>query len=207
MTCYPFGLTIKCSCDTRGRPLQCLPVLDYSVGLNVGGGAGAHTGMAHGEGGDHDIWGDLHEEETDFRGIREQETEVILAFTLLITILLTFIGFIIHRCERLSYKRKCKGCPEPPQYLVTQVSVCVQTDVEAGFHDPFPLLSHLNTLQIDSGPADVTTSPPTTKTSYTGGSSGQSLPYIYPDITPQDPDNMDGYKYRASQDHLDQQME
>ena len=25
-------------------------VLDYSVGLNVGGGAGAHTGMAHGEG-------------------------------------------------------------------------------------------------------------------------------------------------------------
>ena len=67
MTCYPFGLTIKCSCDTRGRPLQCLPVidfgllefllyesfyqvLDYSVGLNVGGGAGAHTGINHGEG-------------------------------------------------------------------------------------------------------------------------------------------------------------
>ena len=43
-------------------------------------------------GGSHDIWGDLHEEEADFRGIREQETEVILAFTLLITILLSFIG-------------------------------------------------------------------------------------------------------------------
>ena len=26
MSCYPFGLTIKCSCDSRGRPLQCLPV-------------------------------------------------------------------------------------------------------------------------------------------------------------------------------------
>ena len=25
-------------------------VLDYSVGLNVGGGAGAHTGITHGEG-------------------------------------------------------------------------------------------------------------------------------------------------------------
>ena len=34
---------------------------------------------------------------------------------------------------------------------IIKVSVCVQTDVEAGFHDPFPLLSHLNTLQIDSG--------------------------------------------------------
>ena len=43
-------------------------------------------------GGGHDIWGNLDEDEVDFRGIREQETEVILAFTLLITILLTFIG-------------------------------------------------------------------------------------------------------------------
>ena len=34
---------------------------------------------------------------------------------------------------------------------IIKVSVCVQTDVEAGFHDPFPLLSHLNTLQLDSG--------------------------------------------------------
>ena len=97
-------------------------VLDYSVGLNVGGGAGvgAHTGGAHGggekitllkkltlvcllyvkslSGGGHDIWGDLGgfgEEESDFRSIREQETEVILAFTLLITILLTFIGQVL----------------------------------------------------------------------------------------------------------------
>ena len=79
-------------------------------------------------------------------------------------------------------------------YCFLKVSVCVQTDVEAGFHDPFPLLSHLNTLQLDSGndftsylswnktmlpkaliqgPGDVNTSPPTTKTSYTGVIFGQ----------------------------------
>jgi len=208
MSCYPFGLTIKCTCDNRGRPLQCLPVLDYSVGLSVGG-AGGHQGGGGGGPG-HDLWGDMmlgadDMDDGDSRFSREQETEVILAFTLLVTILLTFLGFIIHRCERLSYKRNCKSCPESQMLPVNHSSVCVQTDQtnEHGtYEDPFPLLSHLTTLPL----GDETTSPPTNKTSYTT-STGQSLPHIYPHISGHEPDVEAGYLNRASQDGLDQQME
>ena len=69
-------------------------VLDYSVGLSVGGGGG-HQGGAGVPGG-HDPWGDMmlggDMDEGEMRFSREQETEVILAFTLLVTILLTFLG-------------------------------------------------------------------------------------------------------------------
>ena len=83
---------------------------------------------------------------------------------------------------------------------VNHSSVCVQTDQtnERGtYEDPFPLLSHLTTLPL----GDETTSPPTTKTSYTT-STGQSLPHIYPHISGHEPDVEAGYLYRASQDGL-----
>ena len=60
------------------------------------------------------------------------------------------------------------------------MSVCVQTETEQ-CDDPFPLLSHLTD----------TTSPPTTKTSYTG----HSLPHIYPQFT-QD------VEYKISMDNI-----
>ena len=69
-------------------------VLDYSVGLNVGqhgvgGGPAGHLAAPHtGQ----DMWDMAMMTEEGDRVSREQETEVILAFTLLITILLTFIG-------------------------------------------------------------------------------------------------------------------
>ena len=71
-----------------------LKVLDYSVGLSVGhngvgGGGGGHMAAPHtGQ----DMWDMAMMTEEGDRTSREQETEVILAFTLLITILLTFIG-------------------------------------------------------------------------------------------------------------------
>ena len=34
-SCYPFGPSIKCSCDIRGRPASCLPVIDFSMGSRV----------------------------------------------------------------------------------------------------------------------------------------------------------------------------
>ena len=68
----------------------------------------------------------------------------------------------------------------------------MQTETEQGYEDPFPLLTHLSTIQ---GQADTdTTSPPTTKTSYTG----HSLPHIYPQFS-QDVDNC---QYKISMDNM-----
>jgi len=214
MSCYPFGLTIKCTCDNRGRPLQCVPVLDYSVGLNVGAGGGVgggHGGAGHLAG--HDIWGDdvLNVNDDGMGLMKEQETEVILAFTLLVTILLTFIGFLIHRCERLSFKKKCQTCPEFQTIsVVSQTSVCVQTDQEQGLEDPFPLLTHLNRFEQLDESNTMNTSPPTTKTSYTSTvATGQSLPHIYPHLSTQEQDAapVDHFHFKASQYHLEEQLE
>ena len=75
-------------------------MLDYSAGFSLGGGGvGGAGGGAH-PGGGHDLWADSvlglgeAQADTDLRSIREQETEVILAFTLLVTILLTFVGSV-----------------------------------------------------------------------------------------------------------------
>ena len=70
-------------------------VLDYSVGLNVGqhgvGGGPGHLAAAHSG---QDMWDMAMMTEEGDRTSREQETEVILAFTLLVTILLTFVGSV-----------------------------------------------------------------------------------------------------------------
>ena len=80
----------------------------------------------------------------------------------------------------------CQSCPEHTETL-QQVSVCVQTETDHGYDDPFPLLSHLSNIQADT----ETTSPPTTKTSYTG----HSLPHIYPQFS-QD------IEYKISMDNI-----
>ena len=72
------------------------------------------------------------------------------------------------------------------------MSVCVQTESEQGYEDPFPLLTHLNTIQSQADTSTV--SPPTTKTSYTG----HSLPHIYPQFS-QDVDNC---HYKISMDNM-----
>ena len=73
------------------------------------------------------------------------------------------------------------------------MSVCVQTESEQGYEDPFPLLTHLNTIQAQTPPTE-TVSPPTTKTSYTG----HSLPHIYPQFS-QDVENC---QYKISLDNM-----
>lgn len=67
------------------------------MGLSVGGGG--HQGGGAGIPGGHDPWGDMmlggDMDDGEMRFSREQETEVILAFTLLVTILLTFLGYVL----------------------------------------------------------------------------------------------------------------
>ena len=83
-TCYPFRPSIKCSCDFSGRPVSCLPVIDFSLGRGVG--SSAHAGG--------DVWdmGRWNEEVFEEEVFKKMETKVILSFTLLVMVLLTFAG-------------------------------------------------------------------------------------------------------------------
>jgi hypothetical protein len=80
LPCQPFGPTIQCTCDKRGQALRCLPVVELATNFK--------------ERSEHDAsWNTM-----DWEGIEkkdnlsiDQSTEVILAFTLLIIIVLTFI--------------------------------------------------------------------------------------------------------------------
>ena len=80
LPCQPFGPTIQCTCDKRGQALMCLPVVELADNFK--------------ERSEHDTsWKTM-----DWEGIEkkdnpsiDQSTEVILAFTLLIIIVLTFI--------------------------------------------------------------------------------------------------------------------
>ena len=80
LPCQPFGPTIQCTCDKRGQALRCLPVVELADNFK---GRSEHDSS----------WNTM-----DWEGIEkkdnlsiDQSTEVILAFTLLIIIVLTFI--------------------------------------------------------------------------------------------------------------------
>ena len=77
LPCQPFGPTIQCTCDKRGQALRCLPVMELATNFKEKS---------------------EYENTMDWEGIEkkdnlsiDQSTEVILAFTLLIIIVLTFI--------------------------------------------------------------------------------------------------------------------
>ena len=68
----------------------------------------------------------------------------------------------------------------------------MQTESEQAYEDPFPLLTHLSTLQSQADTETV--SPPTTKTSYTG----HSLPHIYPQFS----QDVETCQYKISLDNM-----
>ena len=96
--CYPFGPSIQCSCHARGHPVTCIPVKDFNIDFGKGGngaqGYGDAQGHGHGHGGV-DVWNpgrqdqDVFEKDYDYKQL---ETKAVLAFTLLVLILLTFVG-------------------------------------------------------------------------------------------------------------------
>ena len=82
LPCQPFGPTIQCTCDKRGQALRCLPVVElarkYEGGLNDG-----------------NLWnreGEINTVvEMDKQLKNDQRTEIILALTLLVIVVLTFL--------------------------------------------------------------------------------------------------------------------
>ena len=109
--CYPYGMGVSCVCDSRGRIYRC----DFpGVGLMKGGGGGSSGSGSidvdaqhllndeailsrddrageFGAGGlENDVMGDLTSSSHGRRGLDER-TEIILAATFLVLIVLAFI--------------------------------------------------------------------------------------------------------------------
>ena len=80
LPCQPFGPTIQCTCDKRGQALRCLPVVELAGSFKERSELDTSWNTMDWEG----------IEKKDNLSI-DQSTEVILAFTLLIIIVLTFI--------------------------------------------------------------------------------------------------------------------
>ena len=78
LPCQPFGPTIQCTCDKRGQALRCLPVIELKSDFD----GGAHGGNS---------WSTSDWTKAEEENVMDQRTEVILAFTLLVIIVLTFI--------------------------------------------------------------------------------------------------------------------
>ena len=109
--CYPYGMGVSCVCDSRGRIYRC----DFpGVGLMKGGGSSGSGGIdvdaqhllndeailsrddragefgGGGSGLENDLMGDLSSSSRGRRGLDER-TEIILAATFLVLIVLAFI--------------------------------------------------------------------------------------------------------------------
>ena len=106
--CYPYGMGVSCICDSRGRIYKCFPSLE-AIQAAAGGGGGDGDGLHDDDGGgllggeallarDGDLMGD------DFSGLDgfgggggrnrsglDERTEIILAATFLVLIILAFI--------------------------------------------------------------------------------------------------------------------
>ena len=78
--CHPYGAGIECTCTDSGQPVHCLPILDYDQGV-LGEGDFYHEGEYL-----------VGQEELVGRTAHREWTEVILAATFLIIIILLFIA-------------------------------------------------------------------------------------------------------------------
>ena len=111
--CYPYGMGVSCICDSRGRIYKCFSNTEFH---DPGGGGGGDHGGDHdllggeavlsrddridGPGGllgDHDGLLDLDGENLSGRRRRnglDERTEIILAATFLVLIILAFIRWV-----------------------------------------------------------------------------------------------------------------
>lgn len=102
--CYPYGMGVFCICDSRGRIFRCVNSMeamqtdDDMVGEAMLRDDRGESGLSLAE----DMAGlDLG----SGRGLDER-TEIILAATFLVLIILAFISFVIYRCEKNYMRRR-----------------------------------------------------------------------------------------------------
>ncbi|XP_059087357.1 uncharacterized protein LOC131883801 [Tigriopus californicus] len=109
--CYPYGMGVSCICDNRGRIYKCFPNLeniptDHNHDPNgeamLSRDDRAESGLL---GDDMSVIDTLTGNAGRDRGLDER-TEIILAATFLVLIILAFISFVIYRCEKNYMRRR-----------------------------------------------------------------------------------------------------
>ena len=81
LPCQPFGPTIQCTCDNHGKALRCLPVIELSASFDTKYDS-------------ENKWKSTNNNDSEKNGSNftiDQNTEIILAFTLLVIVVLSFI--------------------------------------------------------------------------------------------------------------------
>jgi len=92
--CFPYGAGIECTCDGRTkRILRCVSILASS------GQGKEPPSIADSYYEDPDVLPVESESEREGGG-GDERTELLLAATFLLMVILSFLGFLIHRCER-----------------------------------------------------------------------------------------------------------
>ena len=93
ISCFPYGPRIQCSCDVRGRTLHCLPLLELARGQEGEGASPWHPApWTSGHLVEPGVVGAVGGGEPGRSAGTDRRTELILAVTLLVLVVLAFIG-------------------------------------------------------------------------------------------------------------------
>jgi len=123
--CYPYGPGITCVCDDGGRIYKCFPEIKSEHGSRGAGGVtGAQTQLT-----------DAYKGPPDEHDALDRSTEIVLASTFLILVILMFLAFIVHRCEKTFIRSRTQGHHQCQNSMYQQspsslssISVSIQTD-------------------------------------------------------------------------------
>jgi len=123
--CYPYGSGITCVCDDSGRIYKCFPDIKGDQSSQKSG-AGSLGGVMIGANTQLDS---LHRKLGLDPDTFDRSTEIVLASTFLILVILIFVAFIIHRCEKTFVRRRSQDLTGDNFYTRPALnSVSIQTD-------------------------------------------------------------------------------
>jgi len=137
--CYPYGEGITCVCDGSLRIYKCFPELESDQKQS------SNHKIAEAS-----LFKPPHS--TKDSTFLDGSTEIVLASTFLLLVILVFFGFVLYRCEKTLLKKRNqshKGCSSHPS--LSYISVSIQTDPVGGGGGQ---LNHSHTIpRISNGSA------------------------------------------------------
>jgi len=130
--CYPYGSGITCVCDGGGNIFRCFPDLGQEAAE-----ATKRRRVADRPAG-------IYRE--DFT-LLDGGTELVLAVTFLVLVVLIFVGFICYKCERaLDHTKQPRQAPCPLNHT-TRVH-CIEVEVQTDLYPALATISSSSEQQI-----------------------------------------------------------